>query len=875
MYRFAVYVFVLPLLCLGTLVAVGFSSENGSDRTLSILPPVARGEKRFAVQDRTWPEKVGEAQICLWKDDRMAAVTITVDDNTVPDHPWWLAKADDVGFKITWFVVSGAVSDRGGYFGKWDDFKNILAAGHDVQSHTQSHLDDKKPELGVEEDYALGVREIEKNLPGHKIRALAYPGGSKTKQNDPGLAAKYYAVSRGVVGVMNGADTVDYTQTNSIGGLFLDEKLPNGRDHWANLRFLLDKANKQYYRGWYCAHFHNVKDEAKPLLEPAFAFLKANRDSLWMGPFAEVGRYAQERDTARLTVKENGNHRIVLNLTDRMRDDWFDVPLTVKARIPDAWRNVTARQAGQELPLRRIEHDGKTYALVDVIPDRGEAVLTSTPAPISTATTLKVAEQRKPLESMPEQSEKLISSITSNDITWHFAGKHEAGQFINGDYWVVGPVTITAITNTLNDPTFTPRKGQNGSMVNPLPVSKAQMGRFQGRVVGTTGYDDGHKESYQEHLNAALPNGKPLSSDNPLTLKTGQTLVSAVSWLYRDKDVREPGCPGLYATGTPRPALRSAGFLTCLDQAPPTDAFRPPYCGDKKPLYRAGRLRHDLLKKLPPPVAVQPNIPDLAKKVRRSWLDHLPGWEGEILHPTDNMPSYGRELNRLAIEVALALHLDTDQLPGKPDKAPILIPYVQYGIDLAGIVDNGGYFPADGGHGAGRKWPILFAGLMLDEPEMKRIGQKNVRFQEDEQTFFVTKESVALSHGEGWKPDRRAPVIRYENRHIGLPEWGIAHAKRPECDNYGWDATYRGINNAYLPGYALAALIMDAKSLWNHDPLFAYCDLVMEVEEEFKNSVNFLPRFPYEMWRTYREKIGDPPNVYSRPAGTPVPQPTP
>jgi hypothetical protein len=50
-----------------------------------------------------------------------------------------------------------------------------------------------------------------------------------------------------------------------------------------------------------------------------------------------------------------------------MKDDVFNFPLTVKVRLPDGWKSVSGGTF--------IEHNGKPYALVDVVPDRGEVVL--------------------------------------------------------------------------------------------------------------------------------------------------------------------------------------------------------------------------------------------------------------------------------------------------------------------------------------------------------------------------------------------------------------------------------------------------------------------------------------------------------------------
>ena len=65
--------------------------------------------------------------------------------------------------------------------------------------------------------------------------------------------------------------------------------------------------------------------------------------------------------------------------------------------------------------------------------------------------------------------------------------------------------------------------------------------------------------------------------------------------------------------------------------------------------------------------------------------------------------------------------------------------YVQVGIDLGGMVRAGhpgwtGY----GGHGSGRKLPIVFAGLLLGDEQLANINQSfpKVSFGEDEQTAY-------------------------------------------------------------------------------------------------------------------------------------------
>jgi len=430
--------------------------------------------------------------------------------------------------------------------------------------------------------------------------------------------------------------------------------------------------------------------------------------------------------------------------------------------------------------------------------------------------------------------------IESNGIIWTLAGDPAHGTFVTGDPWVVGPVKVTGIRNTLNSPNFTPKPGQNGSMVNPGVTSRQ-------------GYDS-TLASYDESLNAGLINGNPVSADQPLELPPGSTLVSMVSWLYNSPQDGEPGIPRFNGgTDTPRPATRSAGVLTVLDRAPEPGSFRPPYSGsDKTVKFNQSMLDYSKLPKLEP-VGSAPNLSSLAQAMAKPWIDHVNEYLGAFIHPSEHMPNYGRDMGEVVVDSSLAL-LITEGGPGaNPDKDRILRNLVQFGIDLTGIADQGGGWPANGGHHLGRKWPILFAGTMLNDPHMKNVGKWETRFQENEQTFYVTQAEVDLTHSPQWKPDKRAELVPYSAEDIGMAEWGIRHATKPETDNRSWDATYREVNGAVIPGFALAARLMGLQEAWNHDAFFDYCDRYMKWrEEDGRRLSNTASNFLKDMWTAHR-----------------------
>ena len=427
--------------------------------------------------------------------------------------------------------------------------------------------------------------------------------------------------------------------------------------------------------------------------------------------------------------------------------------------------------------------------------------------------------------------------ISQFGITWTFDRDYQVGRFANGDYWVVGPVTIVGI-----NPPSTKISGRtiNGSMVNPSP----KRGIVQGYDSAMYGKYGPH---YDPRLNVARPNDQDLSSSNPLVLKPNSSLVSTIS-------ITKPGN---------RPQLKTAAILTVLNEPVPQGSFRPPYCGaDKTIRFNENQLNYSLLKKLKP----VPGVPSLAKVERyfeRPWIDHVPDWTGRYHHPKDNMPDYYREISTQVGIGALMLHLNFSS----QQKEKLLVRYVQMGIDFYGTVKDGSIQDR-----SKRKWPILFAGLVLDDTDMKNVdAPDNISFKEDGQTFYVGDDDIYeppyekhnfrgfVYYGHG-SENKRRDFLEYGEHHHGMPEWGIRHVLDRNRDGLDWDAPYRRCCTANAwAGFVLAAHIMEAKDIWNHDALFDYMDRYMQVEAAQGRRGHWMrqrSRFIEDMWDFYSPQYG-------------------
>jgi len=545
------------------------------------------------------------------------------------------------------------------------------------------------------------------------------------------------------------------------------------------------------------------------------------------------------------------------------------------------------------------------------------------------------------------------TSVSQFGITWTFDRDYTVGQFANGDWWVVGPVTITKIepvsreylslyrndlivtgsfspgekvqqgsatgvvhsfgifdgpgsidfsglilestTGTFvtgqvvidaDGHSFTPTsietRTMHGSMINPSPSTGINQG-FDTKL------DTAFGCSYNSSLNAARPNDQVLSPGNSLVVQPNSSLVSTI------------GLPYEY----PRTPLKTAAILTVLDNPAPEGGFRPPYSGSDKTIrFNEYQLNYSVLAELPITAQIRTAMPRLHQQpgdartwagadsveraFERPWFSHVSsaGGVGRAFRPFDNSDDYDRDLTNEIVDAALMLNLDYSQEvdfgsygSNRAYKETLLVRFIQVGIDFYGIIQNGGRenFQQD----TGGKLPILFAGLMLNNENMKNIGEKSgvyahtppygpgnpppdlIRFEEDDMIFYVSQADVDLTHSPQWDPDYRDVVqMPYEQADIGMPEWGKVWLYDNEQINKYWDTVYRGVIGPVYDGYALTLHIMNLKDLWNQDAFLDYTDRYMELEGSGTSFTGY-------MWDTYRANYGciwrryDPNDIYS------------
>jgi len=505
------------------------------------------------------------------------------------------------------------------------------------------------------------------------------------------------------------------------------------------------------------------------------------------------------------------------------------------------------------------------------------------------AQTVVVTPQNAPaaprLEDLPLQQ-----SVEQHGITWTFAQPARVGRFLHGDWYVVGEVTVTDISprplfgkevETDNTWTAVPRRDAEGRPVlnerrqpvyDYVAVDETERQEFGGASPRVKGEEKARLQANPNYCrNGSVLNLKPdhyksgfdsrvrhgiydpaRTARLPIAMKPGDALVSTISKhrLVRSKH---------YGT------TESVAVLTCLAAPVPADAFRPGYTDPEKTVYLARDLRREMLPRLPKPE----NTPDIAKyppMFNRPWLTDTMFHE---THAPYQFGGYGQGLARYGGDAACLLCLDF----APEDKEPLLLAYVQFGIDLYGLL-KAGYsgWEAWGGWNSGCKHPIVFAGALFGDEKMARVSQTfpKVSFQEDEQTGygrtwrgapveFLGHSGVAAATGE--------PRVRGRNT------WGPyehLHPTRWNPDNWQSDAYRRCCTSRAWIGTAIAAKLMKLEPFWGHDAFFDYVDRWMTEDEteavavmaalgrpqaEWARQGQVEIRFHEAMWRAYRGTV--------------------
>tara|TARA_Y100001938_G_scaffold148346_1_gene231762 strand:+ start:3253 stop:4611 length:1359 start_codon:yes stop_codon:yes gene_type:complete len=370
--------------------------------------------------------------------------------------------------------------------------------------------------------------------------------------------------------------------------------------------------------------------------------------------------------------------------------------------------------------------------------------------------------------------------ITRHGVTWTISGTPTNGTYANGDPWVVGPITITAITTTI-----TPQgTGVSGTVVNP---SRGSTQGFDNRISSYNTYSD----------------TLDISNNLPQTISASSSVVTADSTT---------------ATQTFE-QISTFVVLTVVSSSPASNSFRPaPIGGDYSHPFNKGNLDYGVLADMDRSAISVPSISTSESSFEKTWYEQDLAWTGRYMHThyMGGQDGYGKSMAIDTGTAALQLNLDYSDA----DKETLLVRLVQYGVDIHGLVEDGGEWKGDGGHNPGRLIPLFIAAMTLNDAGMKaNVNASNgLNFSEYQQTFYVSQDDIDLPR---YTADGR-PRTPYASADLNKPEWGINHSWNPQKDGNNWDAFYRDIVGGVLQAPAIAIHLMNGNSVINYPAFIDY-----------------------------------------------------
>jgi hypothetical protein len=424
-------------------------------------------------------------------------------------------------------------------------------------------------------------------------------------------------------------------------------------------------------------------------------------------------------------------------------------------------------------------------------PHTPTATYTHTASPTYTATSTSTPTATPTSPPPPIGIVDKSSSLSQHGITWYFDKEYQYGQFANGDYWVLGPVTITKITPEWDGL-------HNGWEVNPMPS------RFQA-------YDiDGTSFSLEK---------RDITPKLPYVSKAGESILKTHS-------VSSSGI----AKNT-RSVIHTAAILTVLGSVPEHKGkylFRPPYVGIEKPLYSLNNLKTDLLPVIPKSSDITiPSIAGLSAKVQRVHMDHIKGNGSQYNRPRMNMRSYAPNNAVTYADIALRLMLN-DALS---EKMPLLTNYVQVGIDNFYMFKNGQNWPPGGGEEPGHKLVMSFTAALLDNSEMKTFIKNNKTLYEDVNSGILQlgRDNRTLFAKVG------QPASFYWKYMLNDPGYNLHYGDQYGLIDGGGNTVrlmdgYQQIIAGPVKGSALVGHLMPSvKEIWSDQNFYNYVDRFVSV----------------------------------------------
>ncbi len=302
------------------------------------------------------------AQICTWKDDKPAAVSITFDDASYTQYEYAYPILSKYHFKATFSLVGEWTKEQASYSAEpgmfeikkmgWQQLRELHKLGHEIASHGYRHQRyDKHLPLDTLVSQMKKARKFIENHIRDTCYTIHYPYSFATDKI--ALAAKKAGFRFGRTGLETFNNTTPVNVFLLKSKAILSDTIPTTSDfdNWlqqANYKWLILMYHHLFPKGskeMRILEYHKVRNTYSLYPETFDKQMQilAQKD-YWVAPVEKIGKYVLERQYTKLKT-----HRclgkFVIKLQTKL-DKAYDEPLTIRVKVP--WKKVKVNINGKE-----------------------------------------------------------------------------------------------------------------------------------------------------------------------------------------------------------------------------------------------------------------------------------------------------------------------------------------------------------------------------------------------------------------------------------------------------------------------------------------------------------------------------------------------
>ncbi|MDA3883555.1 MAG: polysaccharide deacetylase family protein [Bacteroidales bacterium] len=308
--------------------------------------------------------------IGTWYKYKQAAVSYTFDDLTSNQLPVAMPIFDQYGFPMTFNVVINWTASN-----NWTLLANAAANGHEVASHTVSHA--TLSNISINEqitELQNSQNTINSNISGNQCVTIAYPNCNMGDQN---TIAQYYIAGRTCSGqIISNSPANMYSLSSIICGS------ESQNTSATNLNNHVQSAMNS--NGWCVFLFHGIDGDGgyssfqSSQLQSHLSYINSNYSNYWVGTFASVAKYIQERNSASISESAISSDSLSVTISDNLSNTIYNFPLSIRKEIPQEWEDAKVYLNEAHISSNTITINNTRYIEFEAVPDAGTVYIVNT-----------------------------------------------------------------------------------------------------------------------------------------------------------------------------------------------------------------------------------------------------------------------------------------------------------------------------------------------------------------------------------------------------------------------------------------------------------------------------------------------------------------